>query len=235
MRKLLPFALLTLAAALAVSSGAGAQTAPPKELSASERALVAGSREAIIKTGITAAFFDRHFHVARVVDRPGDRRVVWRLAVGGYEATVNDSVGFYTEGARRVDTHSVATALPRTSDISRTLTRRRAETLMRRCIGASFKDPQVEYRAQGPEGRAALLLTASAVVPPRAETRAERARREQAEREAEQLQAQEGPERDQLRGKKGGPRPVIRLAAIDLVTGECTVGIGQAGSPKPKQ
>src|SRR3712207_8046348 len=47
----------------------------------------------------------------------------------------SDSVGFYTEGARRVDTHSVASTLPKTSDIGRTLTRRRAETLMRRCIG----------------------------------------------------------------------------------------------------
>ncbi|MET0648546.1 MAG: hypothetical protein ABW208_18195 [Pyrinomonadaceae bacterium] len=231
MRTLLPFILA--AAFLAAAPGSGAQTAPPKELTASERALVAGSRAAIIETGISAAFFDQHFRIARVVDRPGDRRVVWRLSVGGYEATVNDSVGFYTEGPRRVDTHSVATLLPQTSDITRTITRRRAETLMRRCIGSSFKDPQVEYRANGADGHAALLLTAHTVVPPRRESAAERAQREKAEREAEQLQVQDGPARDQLRRKKGGPSPVIRLGAVDLVTGECTVGIGQAGSPKP--
>jgi hypothetical protein len=233
MRILLPFILA--AAILAAAPGSGAQTAPPQELTASERALVAGSRQAIIETGISAAFFDQHFRVARVIDRPGDRRVVWRLSVGGYEATVNDSVGFYTEGPRRVDTHSVVTALPKTSDITRTLPRRRAETLMRRCIGASFKEPQVEYRAQGPGGQAALLLTAHVVKPPRRESAAERARREKDEREAAQTQVQDESERDQLRRKSGGPRPVIILGAVDLVTGECTVGIGQAGSPKPPQ
>src|SRR4051794_7995297 len=129
MRTLLP--LICAATLLA----AGAQTAPPKGLTDSEQALVAGSREAIIKTGITPAFFEEHFRLARVLDRPGDRRVVWRLSVGGYEATVNDSVGYYTEGPRRVDTHSVAATLSQTSDITRTITRRRAELLMRRCIG----------------------------------------------------------------------------------------------------
>jgi hypothetical protein len=234
MRKLLALALAALVAAAAVlSSAAAARQSPPKELTASERALVAGSRAAIIKTGITPAFFDAHFRVARVVDRPGDRRVVWRLSVGGHETTVSDSVGYYTEGTRRVDTHSVATALPSTSDIPRTISRRRAEQLMRRCIGGPFADPQVEYRAQGEAGQAALLFTASRVVPPPPESRAARARREQLEREAEQLQSQGGAERDQLRKKKGGPLPVIRLAAVNLVTGECTVGHGQAGPPKP--
>ncbi|HEX8147474.1 MAG TPA: hypothetical protein VF591_09865 [Pyrinomonadaceae bacterium] len=154
------------AASLLLPARAAAQAAAPG-LNASERALVAGSREAIIKTGLSAAFFDEHFRVARVVDGPGDRRVVWRLSVGGYEANVNDSVGFYTEGARRVDTHSVAATLSATSDIKRTVTRRRAELLMRRCIGR-FTNAQVEYRAHGAGGRAALLLTAQALVPRRA-------------------------------------------------------------------
>ena len=166
MRTLLPF--IIAAAFLAAAHGAAAQTAPPEGLTASERALVAGSREAIIKTGVSPAFFDRHFRVARVVDGAGDRRVVWRLSVGGHEATVNDSVGFYTEGARRVDTHSVAATLSETSDITRTITRRRAELLMRRCIGR-FRNAQVEYRAHGAAGRAALLLTAHSLVPRRRE------------------------------------------------------------------
>lgn len=239
MRIFLLFVLAALAAGAPYASGAGPQVAPAaaaEGLTASERALVEGSREAIIKTGLSANFFDGHFRVARVVDRPGDRRVVWKLSVGGYEATVNDSVGFYTEAGRRVDTHSVAGTLASTSDITRTLTRRRAETIMRRCIGR-FSDPQVEYRANGPEGRAALLLTASSVVPPPRESRADRERREREEREARE-RAQEPAQGVQTQdvvptGKKRGPRPVILLGAVDLSTGRCTVGRAQAGSPTP--
>lgn len=226
--------VVSLAAIATLSASAQKAPAAASELNESERALVAGSRAAIIKTGISPAFFDEHFRVERVVDRPGDRRVVWRLSVGGHETTVNDSIGFYTEGARRVDTHSVASTLPSTSDIKRTLTRRRAETLMRRCLGGAFSDPQVEYRAQGEGGRAALLLTASRIIPPRPESRAARARREREERAA---RAQEGAARqgqDPLRSKSRAPQPVVMLGAVDLVTGECSVGYGQVGPPKPK-
>jgi hypothetical protein len=242
MRTLLLFVLAALAAVSALSSGARAQKAPAADapaLNASERALVAGSREAIIKTGISAPFFDEHFRVARVLDRTGDRRVVWRLSVGGYEATINDSVGYYTEGARRVDTHSVASAIPLTNDITRTITRGRAELLMRRCIGR-FTNAQVEYRAQGADGRAALLLTAHSLVP---------RRREEHEREARGREARERREKEEReRARTGGLRatdvvesedeegegPVIMLGTVDLVTGECSVGYGQAGPMPPK-
>jgi hypothetical protein len=240
MRTLLPFILA--AAFLAAAPAAGAQTAPPKELTAAEKALVAGSREAVIQTGISAAFFDEHFRVARVVDRPGDRRVVWRLSVNGHETSVNDSVGYYTEGARRVDTHSVAATLSKTSDITRTITRRRAELLMRRCIGR-FINPQVEYRTQGAEGRAALLLTAHSLVPRRREEheregrgREARERREREERERRE-RAQKGgvPAADEVESEdEEGEGPVIMLGAVDLVTGECSVGYGQAGPLPPK-
>lgn len=243
MRILLTFALALLAPAAAAPAGAGAQERPAAAAAAaaatapndSERALVKASREAIIGTGLSAAFFDEHFRVARVVDRPGDRRVVWRLSVGGYETSVSDSVGFYTEGGRRVDTHSVAATLPRTSDITRTITRRRAEAAMRRCIGP-FSDAQVEYRAHGDEGRAALLLTASRTIPPPPEGRAARARREREEREA-RARAQAGTtpaERDPARGKSVAPKPVVLLGAVDLVTGECSVGYGRAGATAPE-
>jgi hypothetical protein len=224
--------LSLLMPAAAFADGSGARQGPAggaPAMNASERALVAGSREAIIKTGITPDFFDEHFRLARVLDRPGDRRVVWRLSVGGYEATVNDSVGYYTEGPRRVDTHSVAATLSRTSDITRTITRRRAEHLMRRCIGG-FLAPQVEYRAHGPEGRAALLLTAHTLVPRRREGR---------EREGHERRGR-APS-DDARGldevgaeDEGGEGPVVVLGAVDLVTGACTVGYGQAGPLPPE-
>lgn len=244
MRALLPCALAAFVLVAALSQDAGAQRAPAPDaaaLNATERALVAGSREAVIRTGISAAFFDRHFRVARVVDRPGDRRVVWRFSVGGHEATVNDAVGFYTEGARRVDTHSVAATLSDTSDITRTITRRRAELLMRRCIGR-FLDPQVEYRAHGAGGRAALLLTAHTLVPRRRDLRGGegRAARERGEREGrereERGRARSGGSRalDEVEAEdEEGAGPVVVLGAVDLVTGECTVGYGQAGPLPP--
>lgn len=245
MRKLLLFALVLLATVAAFSSGVGAQKAPPKELTVAEKSLVAGSREAIIKTGISAAFFDAHFRVARVVDRPGDRRVMWRLTVNGYETAVNDSIGYYTEGTRRVDTHSVAATLPATSDITRTITRRRAELLMRRCIGR-FQNPQVEYRAHGAEGRAALLLTAYTLVPREREEHEregrgrearERRKREEREREAQRARAQSGGTQalDEIEAEdEGGEGPVIMIGTVDLVTGECSVGYGQAGPTPPR-
>lgn len=239
MRTLLTFALALFASAGLFAGGARAQrpsAGGAPTLNDSERALAAASREAIIRTGLSAAFFDEHFRVQRVVDRPGDRRVVWRLSVGGHETSVNDAVGFYTEGARRVNTHSVSATLNATSDITRAITRRRAEQLMRRCVGGPFTDPQVEYRAHGEEGRAALLLTAARTIPPPPESRAARERRERAEALAARRQEGQGAqERDQLRRKSGAPQPVIRLGAVDLVTGACTVGVAQVGSPKPSQ
>jgi hypothetical protein len=223
MRTLLP--LICAATLLTV----GAQTAPPKGLTDSERALVAGSREAIIKTGITPAFFDEHFRLARVLDRTGDRRVIWRLSVGGYEATVNDSVGYYTEGPRRVDTHTVAATLSSTQDITRTITRRRAELLMRRCIGR-FLEPQVEYRAHGPEGRAALLLTAHTLVPRRHGGHEREGLEHRGPARAGGARALDGVGAED----EGGEGPVVVLGAIDLVTGACTVGYGQAGPLPPE-
>ena len=232
MRTLLLCALAALVLAAALSPGAGAQEKSPADAAAlkdSERALVAGSREAIIRTGVSPAFFDEHFSLERVVDSPGDRRVVWRRSVGGHTTTVNDSVGFYTEGARRVDTHSVAATLSKTNDIARTITRRRAEQLMRRCIGP-FSNPRVEYRAHGGEGRAALLLTAHRVLPPPPESRREREQREARGR----AQAETAPrQNDVVRSKRRGPSPVVLLGAVVLATGECTVGYGQVGPLAP--
>lgn len=232
----MPFVLAAAFLGSAAAPGARAQTAAPRaEPSASEKSLVAGSRAAIIKTGISGAYFDSHFRLANVVDRTGDRRVVWRFSVGGYEATVIDSVGFYTEGGRRFDTHSVAGTLTSTEDITRTITRRRAEAAMRRCIGP-FTDPQVEYRAHGEAGRAALLLTASRVVPAPPESRAARARREREEREARERARQGGAlsQGDTVRSKGVAPGAVTVLGTVNLVTGECSVGYGQTGPLPPK-
>jgi hypothetical protein len=230
MRLLLPFALFAAAFMAAAPSGAVRATQQP-ELTASEKSLVEGSREAVIKTGMSAAYFDAHFRVERVFDRRGDRRVVWRFTLGGHEALVADSVGFYTEGGRRFDTHSVAGLLGTTSDLTRTITRERAERIMRRCLGG-FANPQVEYRAHGPGGAAALLLTAEKVIPPR-ESAAAREAREREERERRAREKPPGPARldaDNLR-RRGGERPVVMFGAVDLSNGSCTKGRGQVGPP----
>ncbi|HEX6186182.1 MAG TPA: hypothetical protein VFZ44_19995 [Pyrinomonadaceae bacterium] len=244
MKNLLSFVLIAAAFMAAAPSGASTTQSTPqqRELNASEKSLAEGSREAIIKTGLSEAFFDEHFRVARVVDRPGDRRVVWRFSVGGHTTTVSDSIGFYTEGGRRFDTHSVAGTLNKTSDLTRTITRARAERLMRRCLGR-FSNPQVEYRAHGPQGEAALLLTAEALVVPRAvagrearerREREERERREREERERSRGQSQGTPQSDKVdEEEEGGDGVVVLLGAVDLSTGRCTVGRGQAGPPRP--
>jgi hypothetical protein len=235
MKILLPLVLAAAAFPAAAPSGASARATPQRELSASEKSLAEGSREAIIGTGLSAAYFDEHFNLVRVVDLPGDRRVVWRFSVGGHAATVSDTVGFYTEGGRRFDTHSVAGTLGATRDLTRTITRARAELLMRRCIGR-FTNPQVEYRAHGPRGEAALLLTAEALVVPRAaagreqrerEEREARERRERA-RQLSQGARQADPVADE---DEGGGGAVLLLGAVDLSNGRCAVGRGQSGPP----
>jgi len=244
MKILLSFVLIAAAFMAAAPSGANTIQSTPqqRELNASEKSLVEGSREAIIKTGLSEAFFDEHFRVVRVVDSPGDRRVVWQFSVGDHTTTVSDSIGFYTEGGRRFDTHSVAGTLNTTNDLARIITRARAERIMRRCIGR-FSNPQVEYRAHGPLGEAALLLTAEALVVPRAvagrearerREREERERREREERERARRQSNASEQADKVEEEdEGGDGVVILLGAVDLSTGKCTVGRGQAGPPVP--
>lgn len=244
MKILLSFVLIAAAFMAATPSGAKTTQSTPqrRELNASEKSLVEGSREAIIKTGLGEGYFAEHFRVVRVVDSPGDRRVVWQFSVGGHTATVSDSVGFYTEGGRRFDTHSVAGTLGMTSDLTRTITRARAERLMRRCIGR-FSNPQVEYRSHGSNGEAALLLTAEALVVPRAvegreayerSGREERERREREERERARRQSNGSEQADKVAEEdEGGDGVVVLLGAVDLSNGKCTVGRGQAGPPVP--
>lgn len=232
MKLLLPFVLFAAAFMAAAPSGAVPTTQQPG-LTASEKSLVEGSREAVVRTGMSSEYFDAHFRVERVFDRAGDRRVVWRFAVGGHEALVTDSVGFYTEGGRRFDTHSVAGSLGTTSDLTRTITRERAERIMRRCLGR-FTNPQVEYRAHVPDGAAALLLTAERLVVPRAGAEArEREERERLERESrERGQSQNSRRTDTVEeDDEGGDGVVVLFGAVDLSNGSCTIGRGQAGPP----
>lgn len=182
------------------------------ELTAGESRLVSGSRAAIIKAGLTPEFFDTHFRLEQVSDRPADRRVVWRLRVGEHEAVVNDPVGSYADekGVRR-DAHSISNLLGSARDLGKTVTRRRAERLMRECIG-EYRGAAVVYQPFGSPPRATLVFTAvSAPAPqPSAAT------------------TQSGASG---RGRKKPPPP--RVGMLDLGTGRCIVGVAQSGSPHP--
>ncbi|HYH84341.1 MAG TPA: hypothetical protein VEX60_02600 [Pyrinomonadaceae bacterium] len=214
-------------------------------LSEAEERLVRGSKDAVVAAGISEAYFDEHFTLFRVFNSPGDRRVVWRFRVGGHEALVSDTVGFYTgANGARVDTHSIASALSSAHDITRTITRRRAERIMRSCIGP-FNGGAVVYHATGVPGRASLVFTATSV--PRRKSRAELARekrerekraereREERERAAKQRGQTAPPQLDVLEEEDEGGGPPIFIGAVDLETGRCTKGRAQAGPPRPEK
>ena len=193
-----------------------------QKLNVSETALVEGSKQAILATGISDAYFKAHFKLLNVVDKPSDRRVMWQFSVNEHQAVVTDAIGYYTEGAgKRVDTHSVSKALGQTSEIQRTLTRARALRIMKSCIGA-FENPSVTY---GPiDGRAELLLVASA-----------RTKGEKTKSESEKEREREREERDKRRATAAGTDVIeseeeeretypILLGAVNLTTGKCTKG-----------
>src|SRR6185295_11432918 len=94
-----------------------------RQLTAAELILVDGSKGAILLTGISEPYFNKHFKLLKVIAKPSDRRVVWQFSVNGYQAVLNDAIGSsYTDLFRRpVDTHSIA--LGKTTEIERTISR----------------------------------------------------------------------------------------------------------------
>lgn len=209
------------------------ETQPDLELSENQKTLVEGSKRALLKTGMSEIFFDRHFRVVEVVDKPGDKRVVWKMSVNEYEATVNDSIGYHTQGQKQINIHSVQNLLSSTSDIKRTISRARALRIMRACLGR-FANETVEYRAAG-SGKAGLFLTASSV--PRIERLSRREVRER-ERKRSEKESQERALQDRqgltdvVDEEEEDERPRVFIASVNLETGECVKGIAQVGPPK---
>lgn len=185
-----------------------------RTLTASEKILVDGSRQAILETGISESYFTTHFKLLNVVDKPSDRRVVWQFSVNQYQAVLNDAIGYYSDGAKRVNTHSIATSLGQTTEIKRTIPRATALRLMKSCIG-NFENPGVEY---GPvNGRAELLLVAH--TRSRVESKREREEREK------QKTVVAGTDVVESEEEEGKIKPLV-LGAINLQTGKCTKGAG---------
>lgn len=215
-----------------------------KDLTPEEEALVRGSREAILRSGLSAGYFDSHFKLMKVSNAPADRRVIWKFSVNEHETIVQDSVGVAYVGNERKQSHAVSSTLPLMSEIHRTVSRRRAEQLLRACIG-SFSDASVEFRPIDETGKVGLFLAAaakpkvheSAAEPPtkaraKASEPGSRASTVNATVVAGHNTGQPVSQADSLKPKSGKRPPLIVLGAINLQTGKCTKGVGQVGPPR---
>lgn len=203
------------------------------QLSPSQKSLMEGSKKALLKTGMSEPYFNKHFRLAEVFDKSGDRRVVWKFFINEYEATVNDSIGYYTEGTKRMDIHSVENTLSSTTDIKHTIPRTKALKIMRSCLGR-FTAPTVEYRAGG-SGRAELLLIASSVPKSVRRRQQEVLEREQSRREENLRKKPTQPGRenqtDVIEEEDENDRHPVYIASVNLETGKCSKGKAQAGPP----
>jgi hypothetical protein len=211
----------SLIVALLISSVFGQSASQlTKKLTASEQALVDGSKKAILNTGLSENYFNAHFKLLNVVDKPSDRRIVWQFSINQHQTVVNDSIGFYTQGTKRVNTHSVERTLGQTSEISRTLTRSRALKIMKSCIG-NFDNPVVEY---GPvDGRAELLLVANART--RVESKSEREEEREREQKERDKQKAVAAGTDVIKTEEDeGKEPPVIFGFVNLRTGKCTKG-----------
>ena len=214
LRVLFLFLLLPAVCALGLSGAHAWQQTPTP----SEQALVQGSKEAILATGISESYFQTHFKLLKVVDKPADRRVSWQFSINGYSAVINDSIGYYTEGTKRIDTHSIAKALGQTSEISRTLSRARALQILQSCIG-NFENPTVQY---GPvNGQAQLLMVGYKRA--RVESKSERQQERERERESREKQKAAAAGTDLIESEEDeGKSPPLILGTVNLQTGKCT-------------
>ena len=212
---------LFLSVCALVLSGAHA-AAWQQKLTPAEEALVQGSKEAILATGISETYFQTHFKLLKVVDKPADRRVTWQFTINEHSTVINDAIGYYTEGTKRIDTHSIAKALGKTTEIQRTLSRARALSILKSCIG-SFENPSVLY---GPvNGQAQLVMVAYKRA--RVESKSEREEEREREREKREKQKAIAAGTDLIESEEDeGKAPPLIMGAVNLQTGKCTKGAG---------
>ncbi len=216
-------ASILLLSVLHVTSATFLRQVNRSELTTAEKLLVEGSKKAIIATGISEPYFNSHFKLLKVESKISDRRVTWLFSVNGYEAIVKDSIGFYTQGNTKIDTHSVSQTLGHTSEIVKTISRTRAMNIMKRCVG-SFATPTIEY---GPvEGRTQLFMVAEKKIKKSARELEEEREREREEREEMERRSrkQGADEIESEEGEKDLPRLVFGY--VNLQTGKCTKGTG---------
>ena len=216
-------AFLLLIALVHGASGSLLQQVTKPDLTPSEKLLVEGSRKAIVATGISEDYFEAHFKLAKVEAKVSDRRVIWLLTINGYEAQVKDSIGYYTQGTTKVDTHSVSQSLIHTTEITKTISRTRAMNIMKACIG-KFATPSIEF---GPvEGRSQLFMVAEKKIAKSAREIEEEQERERKERE-EMMRRSKKKGVDEIESEEGEKDlPRVVFGYVNLQTGKCTKGSG---------
>lgn len=208
--------------ACALGFGGVKASAWQQKLTPAEELLVQGSKDAILATGISETYFQTHFKLLKVVDKPADRRVTWQFSINEHSVVINDSIGYYTKGTQRIDTHSVAKALGQTTEIQATLSRARALKILKFCIG-KFENPTIQY---GPvNGQAQLVLIGYKRA--RVESKSEREKEREREREKREKQKAAAAGTDLIESEEEeGKSPPLILGAVNLQTGKCTKGAG---------
>ena len=182
-------------------------------------ALVDGSKQAIIAAGISEPYFNSHFTLVNVFNQPSDRRVIWKFVVNGYEAIINDSIGFTSVGAVKTDIHSVSRNLGRLTEIRKTVTRSHALHALNRCIG-SYSEAYVEFGQIN--GRSELFLVGTQTPGVNRHEPAMGREREEAEKRSDVSSGTDVIENED--GEK--QKSPVTIGYINLQTGKCTTGKG---------
>jgi hypothetical protein len=180
--------------------------------------LVESSKKAIIETGFSEKYFDEHFRLVDAVNKTGDLRVVWRFSLNEYEAPVIDSIGYYTENQKRKYVHSIKNTLGSARDISKTIPRARAATLIRACVGKHADEAVLLMRLSSGE-QASLYLTAHSV-----SDSVKTQRKEKPDQGSDKEARHQEAKGDQPETEPRIKRPPIYFGYINLETGKCTRG-----------
>lgn len=165
--------------------------------------LVEKSKRAIIETGISESYFDKHFKLVKSVDDPADRRVEWLYSVNEYKAQLVDAIGFHATGGKRTLVHGIKNQLYATHEIFKTLPLRQARRILKRCIG-KFDGESVSYRTLTVPGKARLYLSGRSI-----------------------------PERDREVKKETEGEPegrALYVGFVDVETGKCVKKLGRGSS-----
>lgn len=213
------------------AKAAASQTGTQSRLTEEEHRMADGSRKAILESGFSEPYFQEHFQLIRVINEPGDRRVVWRFSLAEYETDVNDALGYYTTGTgARVDIHSVKTVLGSTHDIRKVIPKKQAEQIMRKCIG-KFRNAAVEFNALAAPGREGLYMTALAGGKKNAREAKEREEKER-KAAAKQPKDNKAAEADEIESEEIQDGSPLLYGILNLETGECTQGRAIESPPR---
>jgi hypothetical protein len=208
-------ALLVLFASVDSLVANGRQTSPLEDRSK----LVESSKKAIIDTGFSERYFDEHFTLVEAFDKTGDTRIVWRFSLNGYQTLINDAMGYYSrDRGKRIYVHSVTTTLGSTRDITKTISRQKAEALMRSCLGNSVNETVVLTRLSSSDKLSLYLMAYSAKGSKKSETE----RRREAARN--KIPRPKNSTADEPPNEGDGDDRPIPIGYINLETGKCSIG-----------